>query len=424
MHRPGAGQGTRPPFRRRVEFAFLQECGNLFLDESVILTAQIESHVLGAVGIEVGAQGVAFAVDPAAEPVKRRPAAALGPVVSAGAADEREAVAPAKASDDVLRGGVGGDHPPVGEDVAQRAAHEDRTRRAQQQIAEVVETEGQLSEVFLFGVGRKPALKRVVDGGEVASRRRRLHAVVEGHHEGCGRSAAGDAVNAQLLLVHVRTFLQVVERTHGVPHADPRKGPAQPVRERTAPVVPAPAHPVRRHHALALVDGIVHEREESRPRAGDAGVLVAGSRLAVVRVAAGDEQGRIRRVEARVGTRHVHVAAHPEVRLRREQHLLDADALVEKDRAGGAGLKRRARGQTTQRSEEGRAHRFLAGGQFLWRFDFPPRLVGRDVGLGERAHREQFAGAGEHGWKDGTRDGHLQRVARRCAPGAQQRARE
>ena len=153
------------------------------MDESVFLGAQVEAHVLLPIGIDVGSESVAFALHPAPEPVERRLAAALGPVVSAGAADEREAVAPAKASGDVLRGGVGGDHAPVGEDVAQRAAYEDRTRRAQQQIAKVVEPEGQLPEVFLFGVGREPALERVVDGGEVAGRRRRLHAVVKGHHE-------------------------------------------------------------------------------------------------------------------------------------------------------------------------------------------------------------------------------------------------
>ena len=268
------------------------------------------------------------------------------------------------------------------EEVTVRRAEQHGARRAQHDVAEVVEAERELAEHELLGVLRTALLAHGADRGEVAARRGARDAVVERHDPRGHRAAAGVAHHAEAGGVHLRTRREYVERAHAVPRAEARRVPAEQLR--AAPhVVVRRAVPERRAVTalppLALVDRIVAERHHAGLRGLERAALVAVRRLAVGGVSARHhDAGTLPRILRGIGEEEV--GGHVVSGLALEIELLHRVA-VARHASCDDDVQRAPRGKAAQRLDEGGAYLALVRGKLRRRLARGPRLVRREVGL-------------------------------------------
>ena len=263
-----------------------------------------------------------------------------------------------------------------------RRAEQRGARRAQHDVAEVVEAEREFAEHELLGVLRAALLAHGAEGGEVAARRGARDAVVERHDPRGHRAAAGMAHHAEARGVHLRTRREHVERAHAVPRAEARRVPAEQLR--AAPhVVVRRAVPEGRAVAalppLSLVDGVVAERHHAGLRGLERAALVAVRRLAVGGVPARHHDAGTLPRELR-GVRQEEVRRHMVAGLALKIELLHRVAVARHASRDGD-VQRTPLGKAAQRLDEGGAHLALVRGERRRRLARGPRLVCREVGL-------------------------------------------
>ncbi len=146
---------------------------------------------------------------------------------------------------------------------------------------------------------------------EVAARRRRADAVVQGHQVAGLRAAAAVAGAADPLRIDLGPRLEIVDRPHAVPDLEARRVAAQQDAAhadhacgRGAPEL-RPAAFAEVLAALALVDRIEDQRRHAVERQQGAHRLILVHALGLHRMAARHEHARIRRLETlarRAGT--------------------------------------------------------------------------------------------------------------------------